>query len=166
MPPGLDPLAAARALRRGMRRGETSLAPGRHHGLGLPAYAQATSPLRRYPDLANHRQIGAALRGEPLPYGEEALHGIAAAAERAEAEGRRAERAQDRYWLLRWLQERAPAEVEAVVVEIEPRPVLVLVETLLEEPAPWLSGAGLGDRVRLRVERVNPRADRIVLRPV
>jgi hypothetical protein len=42
----------------------------------------------------------------------------------------------------------------------------VLDETLLEEPVPSLTHASPGDRVRLRIERVNPRADLVVLRPV
>jgi len=51
-----DPVAA-RALRRRLRRGEVGLEPGPHFALGLPAYVQITSPLRRYQDLAMHRQI-------------------------------------------------------------------------------------------------------------
>ena len=159
-------LVAARRIRRGLRRGEVGLEPGPHHGLGLDLYAQATSPLRRYQDLTNHRQILAALRGERPPLDAAGLLDVAADCDRAEATGRKAERAQDRYWTLRWLEDRAPFEVEAVVVETEPRPFVVLVETLLEQPAPFLEGAVLGARVRLRVEEVRPRADLLVLRPV
>lgn len=163
--PGEDPLVAARRIRRSMRRGEVGLEPGPHHGLGLPAYAQATSPLRRYQDLANHRQILSVLRGE-APLDAAALLGIAADCERAEGTGRRAEREQDRYWFLRWLAERAPFDVEAIVVETEPRPTVILVETLLEQPAPFLAGAAVGERLTLRVEGANPRADRLALRPL
>ncbi len=163
--PGEDALVAARRIRRSMRRGEVGLEPGPHHGLGLPAYAQATSPLRRYQDLANHRQILSALRGE-VPLGADRLLEIAADCERAEATGRRAEREQDRYWLLRWFADRAPCDVEAIVVETEPRPAVVLVETLLEHAAPFLVGAVVGERLTLRVEAANPRADRLVLRPI
>ena len=42
-------------------------APG-HAGLGLDRYAQCTSPIRRYGDLAIHHQIKAALRGEIPPF--------------------------------------------------------------------------------------------------
>jgi exoribonuclease-2 len=162
--PEEDPLVAARRIRRAMRRGEVGLDPGPHHGLGLPAYAQATSPLRRYQDLANHRQILAVLRGE-APLDAAGLLEIAADCERAEGTGRRAEREQDRYWFLRWFAERAPLDVEAIVVETEPRPTVLLVETLLEQPAPFLAGTAVGERLLLRVEGANPRADRLVLRP-
>jgi len=42
-------------------------APQRHFGLGLDAYAQVTSPIRRYGDLLVHWQLKAALRGEAPP---------------------------------------------------------------------------------------------------
>ena len=38
-------------------------------------------------------------------------------------------------------------------------------ETLLETTVPALVGSAVGDRVRLTIERVNPRADLLVLRP-
>jgi len=54
--------------------------------------------------------------------------------------------------------------VEGTVVEVDPAPIVLLDETLLEERVPALAGLPLGARVRLRVERVNPRAGRLFLR--
>ena len=48
-----------------------------HYGLNVPAYAQWTSPLRRYSDLVNHRQVIAFLEGVPLPYSRAELDAIA-----------------------------------------------------------------------------------------
>jgi exoribonuclease-2 len=167
--PDVDPTLPAavriRAFRRALRRGETSLAAGVHHGLGLPAYAQVTSPLRRFQDLALHRQILGLLAGTGPVYDVPAMQAILAATERAENDGRRAERAAQRYAMLRWLARGTGTTVTGVVVEVAPRIVVTLDETLLDEPVPALAGAALGDRVRLRVERVNPRADVLVLRP-
>lgn len=47
-----------------------------HFGLNLPAYLHFTSPIRRYADLVNHRQIVALLRGEDLPYTVDQLEAI------------------------------------------------------------------------------------------
>jgi len=49
--------------------------------------------------------------------------------------------------------------VAAVIVEVKPRPVVLLLETLIELPMPGLAGEALGQRLQLRVERVNPRAE-------
>jgi exoribonuclease-2 len=154
-----------RAMRRQLKRGEAGLHPAPHHALGLNAYAQVTSPLRRYQDLAMHRQIVAVLSGQPPEYDAAAMQALLAATERAESEGKRAERAMDRYFLLRWLERSQGGTVTGVVVDVMPRPIVVLDETLLEQVVPSLVAASTGDRVRLRVERVNPRADLLVLRP-
>jgi len=161
--PITDPVRI-RQVRRLLRRAEVGIQPGLHAGLGLPAYAQATSPLRRYQDLALNRQIAAVLAGGTPAYEAPDLQRIAAGTERAELEGRRAERASESYWLLRYLEGRVGEEVEGTVVEVDPAPIVLLDETLLEERVPALAGLPLGARVRLRVERVNPRAGRLFLR--
>lgn len=48
-----------------------------HYGLNLPAYLHFTSPIRRYADLVNHRQIRARLRGEPAPYSQAEVEELA-----------------------------------------------------------------------------------------
>lgn len=51
-----------------LRRIHLSTHPKAHAGLGLEAYVQISSPLRRYADLVLGRQLRAALRGEAPPY--------------------------------------------------------------------------------------------------
>jgi len=60
----LPGLAGSYQLRRCMRPRSVSAKPGYHWGLGLEAYSQVTSPLRRYTDLLAHQQIYALLRKE------------------------------------------------------------------------------------------------------
>ena len=73
-----------------------------HGGLGVPAYIQATSPLRRYPDMVMQRQITHYLRtGEPL-YSVEDITSIAG---RADVQLRATGKLEDerrRYWLLKF----------------------------------------------------------------
>jgi exoribonuclease R len=112
-----------------------------------------------------HRQIVAVLAGLPPEYDAAAIQALLASTERAESEGKRAERAMDRYYMMRWLERSVGGTVTGVVVDVVPRPIVVLDETLMEHAVPSLVGAAKGDRVRLKVERVNPRADLLVLRP-
>lgn len=48
-----------------------------HYGLNLPAYMHSTSPIRRYADLVNQRQVRAFIKGEDLPYTQEELAEVA-----------------------------------------------------------------------------------------
>ncbi len=47
-----------------------STRPGEHQGLGLSHYLWASSPLRRYSDLVNQRQLLAVVAGERPPYAD------------------------------------------------------------------------------------------------
>jgi exoribonuclease-2 len=155
-----------RRVRRQLNRGTVGLQPGPHAGLGVQAYLQITSPLRRYQDLVMHRQLAAHLTGRGVPYDSEAMQRIAATTERADRDARRAERSAEDYWRLRYLERSKGETVEAVVVEAEPRPVIQLLETLHEQPMPSLVGVEAGQVVRLCIEHVNPRAGRLILRRV
>ena len=157
---------AVRRIRRSLNRGTISSQPGPHFGLGVEAYVQITSPLRRFQDLAMHRQLAAYLAGQAPVYDTEAMQRILATTERADRDSRRAERAAEEFWRLRYLEGLTGEEVDAVVVEAEPRTVIQLVETLHEQPMPSLTGVEAGSPVRLCIEHANPRAGRLVLRRV
>ena len=60
------------AIKRCLSRGVQGTRPMPHFSLGLEAYVQATSPIRRYADLVAHRQIIAQLSAV-APMGEERL---------------------------------------------------------------------------------------------
>ena len=80
-----------------------SIKPGRHGGLGVEAYTQATSPLRRYPDLLVQRQISHHLRRAETLYDEE---GVTSVAHRADMQVRQIARIENNrriYYFLKWL---------------------------------------------------------------
>lgn len=47
--------------------------PKGHFALNLSAYCHFTSPIRRYPDLINHRMVKAHLKGQSLSYSPEVI---------------------------------------------------------------------------------------------
>ena len=88
-------------------------APG-HAGLGLDRYAQCTSPIRRYGDLAIHHQIKAALRGEIPPFLDGEL--LTLSTPKRGAGARQLERAANARWLTEFLRRRAGQPLRAVVL--------------------------------------------------
>ncbi len=115
------PLRRFLTLRR-IAPADLSTRPGTHAGLGVAAYLQATSPLRRYPDLVMQRQIGGFLeRGEP-PYSAQQVTEVTQRADVQIRELGRLEEDRRRYWFLKFLGQRLegdePRELyDAVVLE-------------------------------------------------
>jgi exoribonuclease-2 len=116
-----------------------SLVPAPHEGLGVEQYVWSTSPLRRYVDLVNQRQIVAMARNEPPPYAR-AGDDIAVAMRNFEvAYDAYAEfqRTMERYWCLRWVVQesawRQPATVlRESLVRLDRIPLVARVPSLPE----------------------------------
>ena len=95
-----------------------STRPGEHQGLGLAHYLWSSSPLRRYSDLVNQRQLLATLGGTKPPYAENDPELYAALTDFETTYSNYAE-FQDRmehYWCLRWLLQERAAEMTGTVL--------------------------------------------------
>ncbi len=95
-----------------------------HAGIGVPAYAWSTSPLRRYTDLVNQWQIvAAALHGAtaalaaPFKPKDAALFSIIASFEDAYSNYNQFQNTMERYWTLKAVQQRGMTEFTAVVMK-------------------------------------------------
>ena len=145
---------------RGIPPAVVSTSPGPHGGLGVEAYIQSTSPLRRYSELIMQRQISRFLEsGEPF-YGRDAMGSIAQRAEVQRRELSRLEEDRKRYWLLKLLDQRRAAgddTFEAVVLENQPqRPALLeLTEYPFRLRAALPDTCAPGDSVDLRLHGVD-----------
>jgi exoribonuclease-2 len=91
--------------------------PRPHRGLGLQAYAPSTSPLRRYPDLANCAQVGHYLtHGQPKWSKNELETMKPRLVARLEAAGQ-VQRFRPRYWKLEYCRQNRRSLREAVAVD-------------------------------------------------
>jgi exoribonuclease-2 len=95
-----------------------STVPAAHVGLGVEQYVWASSPLRRYVDLVNQRQIAALAAGVAPPYAgkDERLLAIMREFESAYDVYNEFQRQMERYWCLRWLVQENVASVTATVL--------------------------------------------------
>ncbi|AFY59793.1 ribonuclease catalytic domain-containing protein [Synechococcus sp. PCC 6312] len=158
------------AIRRCMPKSEMSPTPNRHASLGLNAYCQVTSPIRRYSDLIAHMQIKAHLRGDNVPFAApdlgELLLGVVAAVQ----ETILVERQTTRYWCLEFLRRHSDQVWQALMLRWlreDDLLALVLLEDLgVELAVRFHRVVGLGETLNLRVSRVDPRADQIALEEV
>jgi exoribonuclease-2 len=143
------------ALRKKLKRSQQSSTPGLHAGLGMPLYAQATSPLRRYLDLVVHQQLRAYLRGLPL-LDEQALMERIGAMEAITGSIRTAERLSNQHWKLVYLQQHPDWQGDGVVLDVRgKRSVVLLPELDLETELFLTHEAPLDGVVRLQVMGVN-----------
>src|ERR1051326_1354661 len=114
-----------------------SVHPEPHEGLGVACYAWMSSPLRRYVDLVNQWQLGAAIAGRRAPFARnsEALLAALRAFEVTYARYDEHQRAMETYWVLRWLEQEAIRSLEGVVlrenlVRMEGAPLVTRVPSL------------------------------------
>ncbi len=120
--------------------------PERHAGLGVSAYVTATSPIRKYFDLVTQRQLRAAA-GLEKPYTQEQIESVISTSEEPMFQVGRIQYRRQRYWLLKYLQERTGQKEEALVLFKRRDGYVVLLQKYMLECR--LSGA---DAVKLRPE--------------
>ena len=143
------------ALRRVLRPRQYKSVPAPHGGLGVEAYAQATSPLRRYLDLVVHQQLRSHLRGEKLLDAQEILQRIGAA-EVVTGSVREVEQLSDRHWILVHLLRQPEWRGEGILVDQRgPTGTVLLPELALEARVHLSAGLPLDSPVRLVLTGVN-----------
>ena len=124
-----------------------------HQGLGVAQYVWATSPLRRYVDLVNQRQLVAIADGVAAPYaaGDADLFAVISAFDARYAAYADFQQRMERYWCLRWLGQQPSARLEAVVVRDE---LVRLARAPLYLRMPELPALGLAPGRRIVVDVV------------
>ena len=124
--------------------------PAPHEGIGVEHYAWCTSPLRRYVDLVNQRQLLACIREQAPPYAsnDAELFGIVSGFESAYAAYAEFQQKLERYWSLRWLEQEKLTRIGATVLKSD---VLRLDGVPFITRLPGLPDLPRGQRVELDV---------------
>ena len=153
----------------GIYRSQASLAPGvkvrmgtkalPHAGIGVPAYAWSTSPLRRYTDLVNQWQIIACVRhgrtaalAAPFKPKDADLFSIISSFDAAYSAYNGFQSGIERYWTLKYLQQNRITELTATAFKDN----LVRADDLpLVLPALGAQGLPRGARVRIRLGEID-----------
>jgi len=137
---------------RSMKRAVYAPAALGHFGLAKKYYAHFTSPIRRYPDLVVHRILGAMLAKEPVPYQDSGLGPLGEHCSTRERIAEEAEQALLEIKKYRYLQQQvlnqAPAEHEAVVVNVKSFGMFVELVHLGVQGLVHVSNLGEGGRAR------------------
>jgi exoribonuclease-2 len=144
------------ALYRAQGNGKVKMStlPAPHQGLGVPQYIWASSPLRRYADLVNQRQLLALYRHEAPPYPpkDERLLVILRDFELVYEAYAEFQRNMERYWCLRWLIQESAATAEAEVLKEE----LARIDRIpLVVRVPSLPPLAPGKRVELAISDID-----------
>ncbi|WP_029893445.1 ribonuclease catalytic domain-containing protein [Desulfohalovibrio reitneri] len=111
-----DPLDIYQAVKQ-MGPALLEIDPKPHRGLGLDAYAPASSPLRRYPDLINCAQLHAWATGAEPPFTRQRLEEITPRLSARLDAASRVQRFRPRYWKLLHVKQHPEITWPAVAVE-------------------------------------------------
>jgi exoribonuclease-2 len=142
----------------------TSAAP--HATLGLDAYAQVTSPIRRYLDLVNQRQISAAVRGQEPPYTAQQLQELISGTQDALRRSMQVTRETRRFWLLKYLQrkQKRQEKIQGTVLRTDMKnPMVELEEIYIPVLIKKSASLQQGDELLLEISAVDPRRDYLKL---
>lgn len=135
--------------------------PESHSGLGLEAYVTASSPIRKFFDLATQRQLRAGLGLEP-PYNSNEIEHIIQTLGQPMSAVSRMQYQRHRYWLLKYLEDKVGEKEEAIVLSKRRNNYYVLLTGyMLECALPVSMGAEIRpeDIVQVTIQRVDARKD-------
>ncbi len=154
------------AIKRCLSRGHTGTDPSPHFSLGLPAYVQATSPIRRYADLVVQRQL-LALQQHTPPFAADALQALLNDLDGSIRQGIQISREDQRHWQQVWFQDHRGDHWQAQFLRwLRPQDRLGLVHVdalALDLAAECPAGSQPGDGLQLRVQLVDPLRDQLRL---
>ncbi len=135
----------------------------RHSGLGLDAYITGTSPIRKYMDLVNQRQIRATF-GLEDPYSIQELDKIIQFIQDPMVYVQKIQNNRNKYWTLKYLESRIGKSEEAIVLQKRKNAYQVLLKDYMIEcdlPDSGYIELKPADLVQVKIQYVNARKDAV-----
>lgn len=135
-----------------------------HSGLGVKAYATATSPIRRYHDLLTQRQIKAIL-GVGTAYSTRELDEILQTISIPMGNTGRVQAMRKRYWLIKYLEKMRGSNFEGLILDCHRDHYNVLIKEFMMESRLPSSGFKLkhGDLVQVTIQHADARRNQLTL---
>jgi len=144
--------------RRFLSRGELTVHPKPHAGLGLNSYTTITSPIRRFLDMVMQLQISHMIHGKGILFAADECKNFAGIIQQKLARANTVRQQRHRYWMLRYLEDMVGNTVSALVVSHGPKRVnLLLLDCLFDIDLPPNPAFPVdpGDTVKVRIARAN-----------
>ncbi len=144
--------------RKQLSRGELLTAAKAHSGLGVGQYTTITSPIRRLLDLLMQHQLHSLIRREDLRFNEKMCKDFTAVISRTLASANAVRQQRHRYWLLKYLEARKGASMNALVLDATPRRIFLLLTDILLDidiPAPAGQIPEPGAMVQVKIAKVD-----------
>jgi len=138
--------------------------PEIHSGLGVKAYATATSPIRRYHDLLTQRQIKAVF-GYDKAYSKAELENILQSISQTIANTGRVQASRKKYWIIKYLEAKKGSTYEALVLDCYRDHYNVLLKEFMLEAKLPSSGIKLrhGDIIQVTIQHADARREQLSL---
>jgi exoribonuclease-2 len=151
-------LADIACQRRFLSRGELTINPKPHSGLGLNCYTTVTSPIRRVLDTAVQMQITSLLNGKGALFSADECRKFVGVIQEKLMRANKVRQQRHRYWILRWLEEQVGKALPALVVSSGPQRVsALLLDCLFDVDLPVNPSLRTepGDGVRVRIAKAD-----------
>jgi exoribonuclease-2 len=144
--------------RRFLSRGELTIHPKPHSGLGLNCYTTVTSPIRRFLDTAIQLQIANMILGKGMLFSADMCKNFAGTIQQKLGRANKVRQQRHRYWILRYLEEQVGDHVSALVVNHGPKRInVILLDCMFDVDLPPNPSFPVepGDTVKVCITKVD-----------
>jgi exoribonuclease-2 len=157
------------ASRMNLKKSLNTTVPKMHAGLGIDLYCQATSPIRRFLDSCNQRQIVSFLKTGEAFYSEKDLKTILFESDEDLQRYNVINRESKRFWILKYLEMHVfrKHDINGTVVRTDLRtPLVELEDVYIAVPVKLDGNISAGDKLKLKIAGINPAFDYLKLEQV